>query len=480
MIAGAATRAALAVAADQVLVTDTQGARTGADLERAVDALAARLVRTATAGDGVGIWAWNSADSLVAHLAVERAGLTRVPADPEAPGVEVEAIMSEAGVRIVLIDDEHEAGWADVQIPVDAGLWPDVAEPADQTCPPVEVEESATAILVVRGVVNDALLSIPLSFGNWEAHMELAEHLFRSGAYGGPIDELCFLTVQQMQYGTGLVGTFAVLRMGFPQIIVRKFDPALVEAAVLTDGASVTFMVPGMVTRLAEHVARRQIGEWPLHIIYGGAPFPLAQMLAAIDVLGPSLTQLYGRFEGGWPLTMLTAEDHVEIAAGRHDLASSCGRQVPGIEIELRELPAGGERELRVKSGCVSAAYADPDGWCSLGDLATVDSDGYFALRGRADGMINTGSFHVYPNEVEAAIRAEFTALTAVTVSARPDPRWGQAVVADITWDSTADVPTLADLRSRLSTRLAKYKVPTICEHRVDGQHVDPEEGVTA
>ncbi len=52
------------------------------------------------------------------------------------------------------------------------------------------------------------------------------------------------------------------------------------------------------------------------------------------------------------------------------------------------------------------AEYADPDGWCALGDVVGQDDAGYLYLGGRLDGMINTGSYHVYPREVEEAIAA--------------------------------------------------------------------------
>ena len=477
MIAGSATKAGLMLAADRVLVSDVSGARTGSDIDAAVDRLAAQLDRGVPRGGSVGIWAWNSAELVVAHLAAERAGVTRIPVDPEAPSREVEAIMAKADVTTVITDDEHVADWATTQIRLSADLW---SGNAVVRFDGVRVEESAPAIRIVRGIVSGELLAIPLSFANWEAHMALAEQLFESGAYGTmPTDELRFLTTQQLQYGTGLVGSFAFIRMGCPQVIVRKFDPELVVAAVGEHGASVTFMVPGMITRLADHLRGRRPAAWELQILYGGAPFPLEEMLAAMDVLGSSMTQLYGRFEGGWPITILGSDEHAEIAKGDDALAKSCGRQVPSVQLDLRVLSGNGSTELRVKSDCVSAAFADPDGWCALGDVATIDQDGYLYLQGRVDGMINTGSFHVYPDEVETAARAEFPGLKSVTVSARPDERWGQAVCAEMSWRSEADIPGGAEFRSRMSSRLAKYKVPTICVHDVEGRVVRPDEGAS-
>jgi acyl-CoA synthetase (AMP-forming)/AMP-acid ligase II len=79
--------------------------------------------------------------------------------------------------------------------------------------------------------------------------------------------------------------------------------------------------------------------------------------------------------------------------------------------------------------------------------------------------MINTGSFHVYPAEVEAAIAAEFPGAVTVTVGARPDPAWGQAVAAEITWAAGVTAPDRAEFRRRMAGRIAKYKIPTLIEH---------------
>jgi len=453
-----------------VLVTDASGARTGSDIDVAVDRLARQLTEKVTIGGSVGLWAWNSAELLVAHLAAERAGISRIPVDPEAPEPEVRAIMAKAHVELMIVDSEHGADWAVEQILLSGTVW---SGAEGEACAAVEVEESDVAIQIVRGIVNGELLAIPLSVANWDAHMALARELFESGAYGAMrTDKLYYLTTQQMQYGTGLLGTFPFVRMGYPQYIVRRFDPDLVADAVIEHGASVTFMVPGMITRLADHLRPKKPAGWKLQILYGGAPFPLSDMLSAMEVLGTSLTQLYGRFEGGWPLTILSSRDHSNIAAGDHAMASSCGRQVPGVQLDLRDLTGSGSTELRVRSDCVSSAFADPDGWCALGDLATIDTKGYYHLAGRVDGMINTGSFHVYPDEVEVALRDEFPGLVSVKVSARPDERWGQAVCAEMSWAAESDVPSRSEFRARMAPRLAKYKVPSICEHEVQGRAV--------
>ncbi|WP_349536700.1 class I adenylate-forming enzyme family protein [Bradyrhizobium canariense] len=71
--------------------------------------------------------------------------------------------------------------------------------------------------------------------------------------------------------------------------------------------------------------------------------------------------------------------------------------------------------------------YADADGWCSRGDLMSVDGEGYLTYRGRQDRMINTG-YHIYPQEIEAVV-AGIPGVDEVRVLGEPNKEWGQTVV---------------------------------------------------
>jgi acyl-CoA synthetase (AMP-forming)/AMP-acid ligase II len=107
----------------------------------------------------------------------------------------------------------------------------------------------------------------------------------------------------------------------------------------------------------------------------------------------------------------------------------------------------------------VVAEAADPDGWSVLGDLAWLDGDGYLYLGCRLDGMINTGSYHVYPREVEDALSA-VPAVEAALVRGEPDPQWGQAVTAYIVPAAGAPDDLLEQVRQACHRRLARYKIP--------------------
>jgi acyl-CoA synthetase (AMP-forming)/AMP-acid ligase II len=107
----------------------------------------------------------------------------------------------------------------------------------------------------------------------------------------------------------------------------------------------------------------------------------------------------------------------------------------------------------------VVTGWADPDGWCGLGDLARLDDDGYLYLGPRLDGMINTGSYHVYPQEVQDAITA-LPYVRAALVRGEDDAAWGQAVTAYVVTAPDAPGELEQGIREALRQRLASYKIP--------------------
>jgi fatty-acyl-CoA synthase len=461
MIAGQATRQAIASAGDRVLLIRADGHRmTGTELQARTQALAQALRRHGLAGQRIGLWSQNSAAAIEAHLATEWIGATRVPVDPGAPAAEAAAVFSAADVAGVVTDAGHSA-----QAPAGALVHDDDGPlSAPGSLPDQEVDPDATHLLYPRMAAKDQFLAVPISYANWAACLSINAELYRTGAYGGRFgDGECFLTTQQIMHGTGMLGTFPFLCMGLPQVVLPRFDASAVLEAAIRYRATATFFVPGMVTRLADAVADSGIvGPGPLRrIIYGGAPMPAADLIRAIEILGPTLIQVYGRFEGGWPLTILDPADHAELAAGRSRHAGSCGRAIPRTELRIRPTPGQqpGWGELCVRNGMVVCDWADPDGWCGLGDLARLDDDGYLYLGARLDGMINTGSYHVYPGEVEEAVAA-LPGVEAVLVRGESDPRWGHAVTAYVVPGPQAPADLAARIRADLRTRLAAYKIP--------------------
>ena len=67
--------------------------------------------------------------------------------------------------------------------------------------------------------------------------------------------------------------------------------------------------------------------------------------------------------------------------------------------------------------------------YCTVGDIARRDGDGYYYLVDRKSNMIISGGENVYPSEVEHVLGAH-PKIKDVAVIGVPDPKWGEAVHA--------------------------------------------------
>ena len=92
------------------------------------------------------------------------------------------------------------------------------------------------------------------------------------------------------------------------------------------------------------------------------------------------------------------------------------------------------------------------------GDYAIVEEDGTMTLLGRGSVCINSGGEKIYPEEVEAALKAHPAVFVAVVVGV-PDERWGERVAAVVELRPGAAV-TLAELDAHAREHIAGYKVP--------------------
>jgi acyl-CoA synthetase (AMP-forming)/AMP-acid ligase II len=108
-----------------------------------------------------------------------------------------------------------------------------------------------------------------------------------------------------------------------------------------------------------------------------------------------------------------------------------------------------------------AATFAvDPDGvrWVLPGDAARIEADGTITLLGRGSECINTGGEKVYPEEVEAALKAHADVFDAVVVGVADD-RFVERVAAVVEPRPGATV-TLEQLREHCARTLAGYKAP--------------------
>ena len=92
------------------------------------------------------------------------------------------------------------------------------------------------------------------------------------------------------------------------------------------------------------------------------------------------------------------------------------------------------------------------------GDFALLEEDGTMRLLGRGSVCINSGGEKIFPEEVEAALKAHPAVFDAVVVGV-PDERWGERVAA-VVQPRPGAAPTLDELDAHCRELVAGYKVP--------------------
>lgn len=98
----------------------------------------------------------------------------------------------------------------------------------------------------------------------------------------------------------------------------------------------------------------------------------------------------------------------------------------------------------------------DAAGWFPTGDLGEIHDDGSVTVLGRAGDLIITGGENLWPDPVERRLR-EHPRIDDVAVVGRPDPEWGERVVALVVSDAP---PSLDELRDWVKQTLPAHAAP--------------------
>ena len=220
-------------------------------------------------------------------------------------------------------------------------------------------------------------------------------------------------------------------------VLHGRFDTEAVLNELMDPGRRSTMvsLVPTMLSRLLDAgLERPPTLRWAL---LGGGPIPPGLLERAADA-GVPVAPTYGMTEAcsqiatfGWPLQ--------------------------GVEVE----PAA-DGEILVRGPIVSSGAIAEDGWLHTGDLGGFDERGRLQITGRKADTIVTGGENVAPVEVESVL-LEHPAVRDAGVFGRPDPEWGEALVAVVVLRDglTADA---TELLRFCRERLAPFKVPKAVE----------------
>jgi long-chain acyl-CoA synthetase len=428
-------------------------------------------------GDRVAIVMRNRPEYLEALYAIWHAGLVAVPVNARLHPDEIAYVLDHSGTAVVLTDDEHADDVEPLVGTVDA-LQAAVLAPGSRwdrltTWTPVPLvdrqPQDAAWLFYTSGTTGR-------SKGATLTHRNL---LMASLSYFADIDHVlpqdCILHAAPLSHGSGLYGLPHVARGAL----------SVVPHSGGVDGSEIGALLsrwPGMSMFAAPTMLKRLVGDPAIvsadlshlkTIIYGGAPMYLTDLEVALDVFGPRLAQIYGQGETPMTITALSQADHADRDHPRwRERMQSVGFPRTDVEVRVvdvmdRELPAGEVGEVVVRGDVVMAGYWNqPEataetlrgGWLHTGDLGSFDPDGYLTLRDRSKDLIISGGMNIYPREVEEVL-LRHPGIRAAAVIGRPDPEWGEAVVAFIVAAAGAE-PPVEELDRTCLQHIARYKRP--------------------
>jgi long-chain acyl-CoA synthetase len=388
----------------------------------------------------------------------------------------IEAVQTNASVEAVILADIQNAVSATVYKKllarwgverVDEAL----AQPRDRcfdmadlmldalpTPPEVKVASDDLAAIIYTSGATDAPKGVCLTHANLVANAVQTRHWIQDLNYG----EETFLTVVPLTHSYGMTNAMNIpILIGATIVLLPVFELETVLNHIKAYKPTIFPGVPSMYTVINQTPGVRAYGLNSIKAcISGAAPLPI-EVQEAFE----KLTR--GRLVEGYGLTEASPVTHANPLYGTRKVGS-IGIPIPNTDAKIvdlvtgQELPPGRLGELVVKGPQVMQGYWGDqaetqavlkDGWLYTGDVAIMDSDGYFQIISRKRDTIMSGEYSVYPRDVEEVLYENNKVLEAAVVGI-PAGGNGQKVKAFV-------VP-------RQGTNLSKEELLELCRRRLD------------
>jgi acyl-CoA synthetase len=276
-----------------------------------------------------------------------------------------------------------------------------------------------------------------------------------AAAAGEMTDGDVFLSAIPAPFGFGIWTahvTPAVL--GSTTVVQERFDADEVIRTIERERVTVLACVSTQFLMMLKspEIERRDLSS--LRCMFtGGEAVPYERAARFEDVTGARVLQFYGSNETGAlsRTTMLDDRDH---------RLQTAGRVIPEMHVRLldddgrdiAEPDTPGHPVCKGPAMCIgyldddraNAELFTPDGWMRIGDLCTIDADGYVRVVGRTSDIIIRGGKNISAPAVEAEV-AGHPAIAVAAAVAMPDEVFGERVClyAELEPGASLELPEL-------------------------------------
>jgi long-chain acyl-CoA synthetase len=419
-------------------------------------------------GDRVGVMLPNVPAFPIAFYGALAAGAVVVPMNPMLKSREIGYYLTDSGAKVVLAwhtaAGEAAKGAADAGAQAITVATPDAADLLAGHAPAAGRSgrgDSDDAVILYTSGTTGKPKGAQLSHANLVRNADLTA---RTLLNSHPDDVMmgCLPLFHVFGLTCGLNATVAV---GGTLTLLPRFDPAKALEIIQRDKVTIFEGVPTMYAAILHLPDADPAMAATLRVcVSGGASMPVEIMRNFEEKFGCTILEGYGLSETS-PVASFNHPD-AERKPG------SIGFPVEGVQMrlvddagqtagegEIGEIAIRGHNVMKGYWGKPEAtAEAITDGWFRTGDLAKVDSDGYYYIVDRKKDLIIRGGYNVYPREIEEVLH-EHPAVAEVAVIGIPHAELGEEVAAAVALKPGASA-TPQELRAFAKERVAAYKYP--------------------
>lgn len=336
---------------------------------------------------------------------------------------------------------------------------------AIKTEPKVRVSSNALAVILFTSGTVDEPKGVCLTHLNLVANALQTRHWVSDINYGQEI----FLSVLPILHSYGMTTAMNIpIAMAATVVLLPVFEMQQVLEHIKQYKPTLFPGVPSMYTAINHAPDARSYGLSSIKAcISGAAPLPIE-----VQEEFEKLTR--GHLVEGYGLTEASPVTHANPLYGVRKVGS-IGIPIPNTDAKIVDLvtgedvSAGKVGELVVRGPQVMQGYwgetqdeSNPesvlkDGWLYTGDVAVMDTDGYFQIISRKRDTIMAGEYSVYPRDVEEVLYENSKVLEAAVVGVTSAGD-GQKVKAFV-------VP-------RPGTSLSKEELLELCRRRLEAYAV--------
>ncbi len=437
------------------------------EFDALVGRMAAQLVASgAQQGRAVHLALTNSPAFVAAWIATIRLGAWLVPSDPTARTPELTAQIERTQPTVGLYSGSRAREY--------------LAAAGGMTT--IAVDEADTELAHLDGRPHTQWPTLDLR--------DRAAVMFTSGTTGRP--KGVEITQANYAFAGKVMAEAACLRAEHRQLVVLPLFHANAQyysfASAIWAGASValmhTFSASRFLTQAAEHQATHaSLFAAPIRMILARGATPVSgvelqhcwyamsisddQYEVLVGLLGCRPRQLYGMTETIPAVLIDAAVDPVPSSMGY--VTTGCLVEVrdaegsPSPAGEVGEIVVGGERGITLFAGYLddpaTTSASFDDGWFRTGDRARRDENGRHYFDGRRADVLKVAGENVSTVEVEQVLAAHPAVLEAAVVG-MPDPVRDEVPVAFVVAADPSQPPTVEQLLTWCTDRLAKSKLP--------------------